>query len=92
MPLRAAARPLGNAHHRPLRRPSLPCRPVPARRKHAAYKELAQRVERHASLDKLAQKMDAEKAVMTGRGRKRKLSSATADAPAVFRWKRERKR
>jgi hypothetical protein len=49
-------------------------------------------VERHASLDKLAQKMDAEKAVMTGRGRKRKLSSATADAPAVFRWKRERKR
>ncbi|KIZ01067.1 putative U3 small nucleolar RNA-associatedprotein 11 [Monoraphidium neglectum] len=62
------------------------------RRKHAAYKELAQRVERHASLDKLAQKMDAEKAVMTGRGRKRKLSSATADAPAVFRWKRERKR
>lgn len=49
-------------------------------------------MERHASLERLAQKMEAEKAVMTGRGRKRKLSKATADAPVAFRWKRERKR
>lgn len=62
------------------------------RRKHASYKELAQRIERHAALDRAAQRAEAEKAVMTGRGRKRKVAKATADAPAAFRWKRERKR
>jgi hypothetical protein len=75
------------------RRPRAPRRPIPSRRrKYAAYKELSQRVERHAALDKLAARLDAGKAVMTGRGRKRKVTPATADAPAAFRWKRERKR
>jgi len=64
----------------------------PHRRKHAAYKELSQRVERHASLSKLATRMEAQKAVMTGHGRKKKVAGATADAPAVFKWKQERKR
>jgi hypothetical protein len=49
-------------------------------------------VERHASLDKLAARMEAQKAVMTGRGRKRKVAGATADCAAAFRWKAERKR
>ncbi|GBF94859.1 hypothetical protein Rsub_08031 [Raphidocelis subcapitata] len=62
------------------------------RRKHAAYKELSQRVERQAALAKLAERLEAGKAVMTGRGRKKKVKGATADAPAVFKWKRERKR
>jgi hypothetical protein len=49
-------------------------------------------VERHATLSKLAERLEAGKAVMTGRGRKRKVKGATADAPPVFKWKRERKR
>lgn len=62
------------------------------RRKFAAYKELSQRTERAATLDKLARRMEAEKAVMTGRGRKVKLAGATRDAAPAFRWKAERKR
>ena len=66
--------------------------PARCRRKHASYKELAQRVERHAALDRLAQRMEAEKAVMTGRGHKRKVAKGSAAAPAQFRWKRERRK
>ncbi|KAI8464287.1 MAG: small-subunit processome [Monoraphidium minutum] len=93
---------VGRAYNRPRRaqleseasvsEPSAKAAAKMERRKHAAYKELAQRIERHASLEKLAQRMEAEKAVMAGRGRKRKLAGATADAPAAFKWKRERKR
>jgi hypothetical protein len=77
--------------------PSHPCHPHPPsprarRRKQASYRELEQREARRATLDKLALRLEAGKAVMTGRGRKRKVAGATADAPAAFRWKQERKR
>lgn len=62
------------------------------RRKQTSYRELEQREARRATLDKLALRLEAGKAVMTGRGCKRKVAGATADAPAAFRWKQERKR
>lgn len=63
------------------------------RRKHAAYRELAQRMERHQKLSSLAGKMEMDKQLM-GKGRKRKLSAVAEDGSntAVFKWKRERKK
>lgn len=96
---------LGRAYNRPRRQqleseaaaaaaavPDLKATAKMERRKYAAYKELAQRTERQRSLERLAAKMEAEKAVMTGRGRKVKLSAATRDSAPSFRWKAERKR
>jgi hypothetical protein len=76
--------------------------PTACRRKHAAYRELSQRLERQQKLSGLAAKLDADKQLM-GRGRKRKLPAAAAaagggsgsgsgSAGAVYKWKRERKR
>lgn len=66
------------------------CAP-PCRRKHASYRELAQRLERHQKLSSLASKMEMDKQVM-GRGRKRKMKVEGEDGSSttVFRWKRER--
>lgn len=62
------------------------------RRKHAAYKELSQRLERQQKLSSIAGKMAMEKEVM-GKGRKRKLKDAgDGSSQPVFKWKRERKR
>ncbi|KAF8072886.1 Utp11 [Scenedesmus sp. PABB004] len=61
------------------------------RRKHAAYKELSQRLERSAKLGGVAASMAAAKELM-GKGRKRKLAAADGSGQAVFRWKRERKK
>ena len=63
------------------------------RRKHASYKELSQRLERHQKLSSLASKLEMDKQLM-GRGRKRKVAPAAEDgsSQAVFRWKRERKK
>lgn len=63
------------------------------KRKHAAYRELAQRMERHQKLSSLAGKMEMDKQLM-GKGRKRKLSAVAEDGSntAVFKWKRERKK
>jgi U3 small nucleolar RNA-associated protein 11 len=71
-----------------------PPRPLPpVRRKHASYKELSQRLERHQKLSSLASKMEMEKQVM-GKGRKRKITAVAEDgsSQAVFKWKKERKR
>ena len=71
-----------------------PASPLLRSRKHAAYQELSQRMERQQKLGALAARMAMEKEVM-GKGRKRKLKPAAPDgssAPPVFRWKRERKR
>lgn len=63
------------------------------RRKHAAYRELSQRLERQQKLDGLAAKMEQGKQLM-GRGRKRKMMAVDGDGSkqAVFKWKRERKK
>jgi U3 small nucleolar RNA-associated protein 11 len=63
------------------------------RRKHAAYRELSQRLERHQKLSSLAGKMELDKQLM-GRGRKRKLTAVAEDgsSQAVYKWKRERKK
>ncbi len=63
------------------------------RRKHASYKELAQRLERHEKLSSLASKLEMEKQLM-GRGRKRKITAVAEDgsSQAVYKWKRERKK
>lgn len=76
--------------------PSLAAAAKAEKRKHAAYKELSQRVERSAKLASVAGRMAYEKEVMGARGRKRKLRAAEGaagdGAPPVFRWKRERKK
>lgn len=64
------------------------------RRKFAAYKELQQRMERHAKVSSLTSKMAADKELM-GKGRKRKLKGSEVQGEAkgpVFKWKRERKK
>lgn len=61
-----------------------------------AYKELDKRSKRAANLDSTIKKLSDQKNVM-GKGSKRKLSSSKdgegeSDAPAVYKWKRERLR
>ena len=74
----------------------LPLPPSPARlrrQRAGSYRELQQRQERAAKLGGLAQQMAYDKAVMSDRGRKRKLRPEEAGGQAgVFRWKAERKR
>lgn len=67
--------------------------PLVRRRKHAAYRELSQRLERHEKLSSLAGKLEQDKQLM-GKGRKRKMTAVAEDgsSTAVFKWKRERKK
>lgn len=74
---------------------SPPCPPpcLLCRRKHAAYRELCQRLERHEKLSRLAGQLEQDKQLM-GKGRKRKLTAVAEDGSStpVFKWKRERKK
>ncbi len=61
------------------------------REKDRAYAELDQRMERSEKLGKLAQHMDLKRALL-GKGKRAKVKDAEGDAPAVWKWKSERKR
>ena len=55
------------------------------------YAELAARRERVAKLGKLEAHMDLQRALLQP-GKRVKVSDAKGDAPAIYRWRAERKR
>ena len=59
--------------------------------KDRAYAELDERMERSEKLGKLAQHMDLKRALQQ-KGKRVKVKDAEGDAPALFKWKSERKR
>lgn len=62
------------------------------KQKDSAYKELTQREERTRKMTVAAAHLDVQRAVMNSGGTKRKIKDAEGDKPAVYQWKRERKR
>ncbi|TFJ85429.1 hypothetical protein NSK_003302 [Nannochloropsis salina CCMP1776] len=56
-----------------------------------AYTELGERLKRSLSFKEVLEHMQVEKNVM-GKGRKRKVQEAEDGKPAVFKWKRERRK
>lgn len=61
------------------------------RAREGAYAELEERLDRADKLDKLRQHMDLQRALMQ-KGRRKKVQEASGDAPAVYKWKPERKK
>jgi U3 small nucleolar RNA-associated protein 11 len=60
------------------------------RQQRVAYAEMHQREERARKLRVAASHLEVERAVTNGKGVKRKVKEAEGDAPAVFKWKRQR--
>eukprot|EP00039_Didymoeca_costata_P003752 m.69491 g.69491 ORF g.69491 m.69491 type:complete len:258 (+) comp12058_c0_seq4:279-1052(+) len=60
-------------------------------RKKKSYQELAQRLGRLETLDKLASELELKRNLQ-GKGKRVKVKPGSADAPPVYRWRRERKR
>ena len=61
------------------------------RAREGAYAELEDRVDRSAKMARLTEHMELEQALLK-KGRRVKVADAVGDAPAVFRWKAQRKR
>jgi U3 small nucleolar RNA-associated protein 11 len=61
------------------------------RERDRAYAELDERMERSEKLGRLAQHMDLKRALLQ-KGKRVKVKEAEGDAPAVYKWKAERKR
>lgn len=59
--------------------------------KDRAYGELDARMERSEKLGQMAEHMELKKALLA-KGRRTKIKDADGDAPAVYKWKPERKR
>lgn len=56
-----------------------------------AYEELAQRLEREEKLTRVADGLQMERNLM-GKGRRAKIRAASEKGPAVYKWRKERKR
>jgi U3 small nucleolar RNA-associated protein 11 len=56
-----------------------------------AYAELDERMERSEKLGKLAQHLELKRALLQ-KGKRVKVKDAQGDAPAMYKWKAERKR
>lgn len=56
-----------------------------------AYSELGQRIKRVEKMDLLRQHLQSHKD-RQGKGRRKKVKDAEGDKPAVYKWKRQRKR
>ena len=61
------------------------------RERDRAYAELDERMERSEKLGRLAQHMDLKRALLQ-KGKRVKVKDAEGEAPAVYKWKAERKR
>jgi U3 small nucleolar RNA-associated protein 11 len=61
------------------------------RARDASYAELEERLERSAKLGSLGRTMDVQ-AELRKKGRRVKVADAAGDAPAVFKWKTQRKK
>ena len=61
------------------------------RQRDRAYAELDERMERSEKLGRLAQHMDLKRALLQ-KGKRVKVKDAEGEAPAVYKWKAERKR
>ncbi|EDO33548.1 predicted protein [Nematostella vectensis] len=61
------------------------------RQRNRQYEELKQRIERKEKMQTLTEKLQLEKHLM-GKGPRVKVKDATDDQPAVYRWKKKRRK